>query len=319
LQFAYYESSLVVEHFIAKYGIDALKKVLDNLAVGMPINEALARHAGSIEALNQEFAEYARKKAEEFAPSAEWAEPEIPARADVAQIGEWVRKHPLEVRGWLLYGRRLMEDRQWKAAEQALEQAVELAPDQKGQESAYVLLAQVFRESGDTGREKAVLKEVASRDADALAVRLRLAEICSQEQDWSGALEHAQQALAINPLAPAPHRALAAAAEALGDRAAAIQAQRAILTLAPTDPAGQHHSLSRLLLADNQLALARRHVLMALEEAPRYRAAHATLLEIVALDAKDEPIEPPAPEPPALEPPAPEPTAPAATPVGAAP
>jgi hypothetical protein len=49
----------------------------------------------------------------------------------------------------------------------------------------------------------------------------------------------------------------------------------------PADPADVHFKLGRLLhqRADPE---AKRHVLLALEEAPRFRAAHELLLEIVA-------------------------------------
>ncbi len=49
-----------------------------------------------------------------------------------------------------------------------------------------------------------------------------------------------------------------------------------------TDPAGQHFGLARLLKEDGQVDAARREVLKSLEEAPRYRAAHALLLELAA-------------------------------------
>src|SRR6476659_8337556 len=39
LQFAYFESLLAVEFLIGKHGIETLKRVLNDLGVGMPINE----------------------------------------------------------------------------------------------------------------------------------------------------------------------------------------------------------------------------------------------------------------------------------------
>ena len=58
----------------------------------------------------------------------------------------------------------------------------------------------------------------------------------------------------------------------------------------PTDPAEAHYRLGRMLSQTGDLASARRHVLMAIEEAPRYRAAHRTLLEIIRR-AESEPTE----------------------------
>ncbi len=66
LQFAYFESSLVVEYLIGKYGIKSMRRVLDDLAAGMAIEEALGRDAGGIQALDAEFEEYATTKARDF-------------------------------------------------------------------------------------------------------------------------------------------------------------------------------------------------------------------------------------------------------------
>jgi tetratricopeptide (TPR) repeat protein len=102
-----------------------------------------------------------------------------------------------------------------------------------------------------------------------------------ERQDWKAATEHAQAALAINPLLPSPHRYLATAAEKLEDRLAAIEARRALLVLDPLDLAETHYRLAGLLHAEGKNEEARRHVLQSLEQAPRYRDAHKLLLRII--------------------------------------
>jgi len=72
---------------------------------------------------------------------------------------------------------------------------------------------------------------------------------------------------------------------AIGDSKAAIDAYRALLELDPPDPAEVHFRLARLLHRLGDPA-ARRHVLEALEEAPRHRAALELLLEITAAHPK---------------------------------
>ena len=44
LNFAYFQSSLVVEFFVERYGLEKLKNVLADLATGLPIDPALERH-----------------------------------------------------------------------------------------------------------------------------------------------------------------------------------------------------------------------------------------------------------------------------------
>ncbi|MEX0585187.1 MAG: hypothetical protein WD176_00995, partial [Pirellulales bacterium] len=52
-------------------------------------------------------------------------------------------------------------------------------------------------------------------------------------------------------------------------------------TLPHDDPATLHYRLARLLAETGEPADARRHVLLALERAPRYREAQALLLTLV--------------------------------------
>jgi tetratricopeptide (TPR) repeat protein len=95
--------------------------------------------------------------------------------------------------------------------------------------------------------------------------------------------------LQINPLICAPYRALAEAGVGSGDQAQAIDAYRKLLLLDPPDPVETHFQLARLLHARGGAeSEAKRHVLQALEDAPRYRAAQRLLLEIEATSAKAE-------------------------------
>ncbi|MBM4074078.1 MAG: tetratricopeptide repeat protein, partial [Planctomycetes bacterium] len=55
LNFAYFQSSLVVEHLIERYGIDALKRVLKHLSDGLPIDVAIERELAVLEQLDEEF------------------------------------------------------------------------------------------------------------------------------------------------------------------------------------------------------------------------------------------------------------------------
>jgi tetratricopeptide (TPR) repeat protein len=86
--------------------------------------------------------------------------------------------------------------------------------------------------------------------------------------------------LAVNPLVAAPHRYLAQAAEKLGRRDEAIGAYKALLFFDTTDSAETHFRLAQLLGDAGNRAAAKRHVLQALEEAPRFLAAHRLLLEL---------------------------------------
>ena len=175
-----------------------------------------------------------------------------------------------------------------------LERVKALYPAYVGPDNPYLLLANVFRRLSDPAAEHKVLEELAMRDGDATTAYLRLMQLDNASGDWAGVTTNARRFLAVNPLVPTPHRQLALAAEHLGRREEALTAYRAVALLDDTDPAEVHYHLARLLRDAGKPQEARREVLRALEEAPRFREAHQLLLELV-----DHPVPPTAASTPA--------------------
>ena len=282
LQFAYYESSMVVEYVIERFGIEALRKVLADLGDDVPINAALARHTEPIDKLDAAFEQWLKGKANELAAGVDWEKPEIDLDAGSAAMREWNEKHPSSFWGLLGEGRALIAERKWKEAVAPLEKAAKLYPTYGEAGGPYLLLAAAHREMGDAAAERAMLEKHLALDDDAIEPRLRLMEVAAAAQDWKAVRRVAEETLAVNPLVPPPHRYLAKAAAALGERAPAIEAHRTLLMLDPLDRADHHYQLAKLLVEDKKLPEARAEVVRALEEAPRFREAHKLLLKIVA-------------------------------------
>jgi tetratricopeptide (TPR) repeat protein len=288
LQFAYFQSSMVVEYLVGRYGLASLQRTLDDLGEGIAINQALARHTEPIKKLDEDFARWFKQQAEQLAPGVDLERPEFEGEVNLKAIADWNKEHPKNFWGLILQGQALIAAKQWEDAKRPLEAAVELYPDYDGGESPYSLLASIHRELGETQQERAVLEKLAKLDADAADARLRLVELAAEKEDWKAAAEHASAVLAVNPLVAAPHRHLARAAEALEQRKTAIEANRALLILQPLDKAEIHLRLARLLRDEGDLDKAKRHVLEALEQAPRYLTAHQLLLEIRKETMNDE-------------------------------
>ncbi|MFH1918987.1 MAG: tetratricopeptide repeat protein, partial [Planctomycetota bacterium] len=281
LEFAYYEASLVVEYLVETYGLETVKRILTDLATGASIDVVLARHTVPLAELDDKFSEFAKNRASELAPEADWQPPELPPSADLAAITVWNEQHPNNIPGLQLLARRLVEEKKWHEAKEPLAKLLLLYPENIGPESPYLPLARVHRELGETEPERSVLEKLAALDADAAEANLRLVELCEASEDWKGVAAAAERILAIDPLIRTAHRSLALAAEALDDPARAIPAYRALLRMGPVDPAEAHFRLARLLSGEGDLKSARRQVLQALEEAPRFREAHRLLLELV--------------------------------------
>ena len=136
LQFAYFESSLVVEYIIETYGIDVLKRMLDDLAIGMSINQVLDRYTGSVQLLDKEFAAYARDKANATAVDADWSLPDLDPQSDADAWAAWLEKHPNNYPGLLRYVAQLIKQQRWADAQQPLEHMIDLFPDFRGAEQS---------------------------------------------------------------------------------------------------------------------------------------------------------------------------------------
>lgn len=287
LQFAYFESALVVEYLVHQYGIGTLKRILVDLGVGMPINDALQRYAGSLEALDKEFAEFARQRAQQLAPEVDWEKPDLPPGISSKLIAAWNEDHPMNYWGLQRYCRQLIVEKDWSTAKQSLRQLLNLYPEHTGPDNAYLLLAAVHRELGETKQERQVLETLAELDADAVDVYLRLMQLCAESEDWQATMTNAQRMLAVNPLRAAPHRFMVQAAAQTGDDTRAIESYRSLLLMEPIDPAQLHYELARLLYKTGDLKSSRRQVLQSLEEAPRFRDAHRLLLQLVRSPQED--------------------------------
>jgi tetratricopeptide (TPR) repeat protein len=288
LQFAYFESSLVVEYLVEQFGLEAVQKILTDLGEGMEINETLIRHTVPLGRLDADFAEFARARAEALAPTANWDKPDVPPTADAAALGSWLKENPHNVPGLKRYARQLLRERDFEQALAAAKHLAEVFPDDPEEDNADVLAAAAHRGQSDTQAERAALERLAGRVADVTPAYLRLMEIGAAAGDWEAVATNARRMLAVNPLVPAPHRYLAQAAEKLGQRDEAVRANQALLLFETTDVAETHFRLAQLLQASGDRAKAKRHVLMALEEAPRFLAAHKLLLELAEGGAAEE-------------------------------
>ncbi len=287
LQFAYFESSLVVEFLIERYGLDRLKALLHSLRDGVEINAAIVANVAPMEKLERDFAEFAGNRARQLGPGLSWEKPALEGLLGKTKVPAAAVKGPIGLPAGnstnyyslLREAADFVSGKKWAEARVPLQRLIELYPDQRGGESAYALLAAVHRGLGETNEERRLLTRWVAIDGEAADACLRLMELSAAAGDWAAVTGAAGRFLSINPLTPAPYRFLSEAAEKTGDHATAAAAFRSLLKLDPPNPAEVHYRLARVLHAAGDAA-ARREVLLALEEAPRNRAALDLLLRI---------------------------------------
>jgi tetratricopeptide (TPR) repeat protein len=294
LQFAYYESALVVEFLVERAGLASLRAILAGLAKGQEINAALANHAGPLDKMEKDFEAFARKRAESLAPGVDWEEParEQLDPSDEQAVAQWLSRHPNSYWALSLQAGRFLADQKWEQAKAPLQKLISLYPRQVGKDNAYQLLAAVHRQLGETEREVQVLGKLAAMSSDAADAYSRLMEVGMEQEDWTQVVENGARYLAVYPLLPAVYSRLGQASAELGREEAAVQSYQRLLLLDPADPVEVHYRLARLL-QERDPAAAKRHVLEALADAPRFREGHRLLLKIVEKQERDGPVSSP--------------------------
>ncbi len=292
LQFAYYESSLVVQFLFERFGQEKVLAILRQLGEGGEINEVLAAVTIPMPELEKQFEAFAQATARAMAPGLDWERPagdlflgmsRRPARDEAESLppmprlsedawAAWSKSRPTNY--WVMTSQadRLLEQKKWAEAKPVLMKLIELYPGAAGSESPYRKLAAVCRALGDTNGERETLSRFAEKDDQAVDAYARLMEMAGETQDWPTVLTNAERYLAVDPLVPVPYRHLAKASEATGQARVAIAAYQALLQLDPANPAEVHYHLAKLLYEAGEPE-AKRHILQALEEAPRYREA----------------------------------------------
>ena len=280
LLFAYYESSLVVQFIVEKFGLDSLKKILGDLHDGVEINPAIAAHTAPMADLEKQFDAYAREHAAKLAPGADLEKPPEKMHSEIDR-DIWKTSHPNNYYMRIEQATDLMKAKKWAEAKRILEAAAQSYHGESRADNPLWMLAVTERNLRDTNSEFATLQKLAAQESDFAELFSRLIQLCEQRKDWVSVTNYADRLLAINPLSPVPHRGLAEAGVALGNNEMAITSYKKLLTLDPPDPSETHYQLAKLLYArGNDEAEARRNVLQALEDAPRYREAQRLLLDI---------------------------------------
>lgn len=285
LNFAYFESSMVVEHLVETHGLSALNAVLQDLNNGVQINEALDRHSDGLDALEASFRTFLTQRAAAFANRVDFSTEELskskPSSADA--VKQFLQEHPDNFPALLLQASLLMKGNSPDEAEIILKRLVEMVPDDDSTNGPRRLLAEVYRQRGQAAEEVAILTDHLKRSADDLDAALRLQEICEEQNQPERVVELGRTIVAIDPFQiGAIHRAVNAA-ESLSQTNAAVSNLKSLLQLQPDDAPRLHFRIARMqkTLAPED---ARRHVLLALEQAPRFREAHRLLLELTRAD-----------------------------------
>lgn len=307
LMFAYYESYLFVDFLIRNYGMESLLGILKDLGEGILINDAIARQTGPLEELELVFAEEVQGLARNLGAGVDWSEPE-PGEVNLKQpadVEAYAKANPDNFRMRQVHTADLLVQERWKEAVESALWMIELFPQYVGADNGYMMKAAAHRALDQPRQEAAVLRELAWRSPEALNTYLRLIDIDLESGKWQELLKNSSRVIAINPFLKQAHWARGQAWEGLEEKEKAAASYGRMMGLKPVNPAEVNFRLARTLQPSNPIQ-AKRHVLDALADAPRYRDARKLLLRMaesgnisgspkpgIAPDASEDPLAPP--------------------------
>ncbi len=284
---AYHESSLVVEHIVERFGDAGLQKLLASYGRGEAqdpaIQEAFGVDLANLQTSFDGFLD-SRFKGPKAALAPIDAElPEIggdDAKA-VAALVAAADAHAGQYDVQLAAGRALIVRGAKDQARKVLERAVPLVPQTMGDESALALLAGLSQERGDVDAALEQLDDVVRESNTAIDSARKLMTLGRQANQPARARNGAERVLTLDPFDGTAHAEVGRAALAAGDIPAAIAALERGLALRPADVVTQHTDLAEAYLRGGRPDDARKHAILALEQAPRFERAQELLLQIV--------------------------------------
>ncbi len=283
LQFAYYQSALVVEYLIQERGMEPMLNLLDALGSGERIQLALEQTYGSLKDLEKKFETHAIQLAESFAPGADWTEiedsdwPEWDAEDSVWE--KWMADRPNHHESLKRFTIRALDQENWEAAEATARKMIEINPDGVGPQCGRALLSQALRGKSAVKKEIDVLREWSALDSEAVAAYRRLMDLGIETQQPQLTLEAADHFLAVDPFREEPYSQKALAYTEMGNNPAAAVELIKQLQLEPTNPSRVEYEIA-WRLADTDPEQARYYLLQSLEDAPRFREGLALLLKL---------------------------------------
>ncbi len=267
IMLGYYQSSLVVEFIIARFGMEAMRGILENLASAVPMEKALEAYTSGLSELNQEFKQFARSQAEAYGPQLDW-EPVTDAEYKQYRDNpeQWVSNNPERYATSMMVASKLLEEGKWEEAKALAQQVIQAVPHNREEFNPYQVLANACKGLGDLSGEHSSLAKLFSLDANRAEAAARLLEMEGADAN------DAERMLEINPFHELAYRTLGKSNLSRND-------YEALLALEPRDATRLHYELA-VTLQESDPKAARRHVLQALEDNPRFKPALKLLVAL---------------------------------------
>lgn len=283
IEFAYYQSSMVVEYLHAEFGESKMASLLEDLSNGIEINAALEKNYASISSIDSGFTEWINERITKAKGKLKFEKPGerrfgetfsgLPGVDVFDQVPGGQPKSD-DQNFWELMSQAesLFEEKDFEGAKGVAERILEDFSEPRESPNPLSILTRVYREMDDPDNEKSILEKWGSLEVAPPGLYMRLMDFAAEDQDHAAIERYAGELIAIDPFITAPYIQLAGVAESKGDHQSAISLWKKVLKLGPANPANVHFKLFQLRNESDPQA-AWQDLLSTLEMAPRHREA----------------------------------------------
>ena len=195
-----------------------------------------------------------------------------------------IEENSRDFQAYLQLGIVLFKEEAFVEAKQYLKTAHEMLPSYTGYPSPALVLAQIYEREGNQQSRLQWLKVLMENLQHDYGAAMVLAGAALEESDFEQAAYYLDRAIQVDPYRSDVHELKARYAEAVNDSAAAVTEYEVLMQLEISDPVEALTNLAQAYLNNGQASEAKRNLLYALEQAPSYVRAQRLLLRSVEGD-----------------------------------
>lgn len=298
LSAAYYQSSLVVEYIVERYGFESLKALIYQYGEQRDVEDIFMTvfqvslesfEKGFIAWLNDRVSRinvYVHKDIHKKELIAKGESPELRSAESLEEaMRQRIEAEPRDFEAHFQLGIILYKNKDYDGAIAHLTIARELLPEYGAVPNPRQVLAELFEARGDETAMLQELEALAAYQQHAFDACYKLGRAYRQRDNYTKAAYFLERALAVDPYHVDVHRILAEMAFERGDHEKAIREYKILVALADTDPVRAYTDLAEAYLSGGKKREAKEAALSALEIAPTFERAQNILLASLEPDS----------------------------------
>ncbi|MPY86403.1 MAG: tetratricopeptide repeat protein [Luteitalea sp.] len=284
---AYFQASLVVAHIVDKYGDRGLRAFVRAFGEGLD-EEGAARQAlrVGLDELQRGFDAYVRHRYAAALPALRSPKGKIPTEGSPEQLVAIAKRYAGHYFVQMAMARRLIKSGRPDEARPLLERAVGLVPFAGGEDGPHALLANLEAKAGRMDAAMAHLDQQLAQDPTSIEPVRQLLQIARERGDEARLDRAARRLIEIAPFDAELHSTLGDLALKRRDFETAVRELQAAIEAGPDDVAAAHTELAEVYWQTGRPAETKKHVIAALEVAPRLERAQELLLAVVDGETK---------------------------------